>query len=33
MSRKASLANLEVRETREQLKIKELSILDLTKRF
>jgi hypothetical protein len=33
MARKASSALAEVRETREDLKIKELSILDLTKKY
>ncbi|EGR33105.1 hypothetical protein IMG5_061610 [Ichthyophthirius multifiliis] len=33
MARKASQANLEVRESREELKIKELIILDLGKRY
>lgn len=32
MARKASAANAEVRETKEDLKIKELTILDLTKK-
>ena len=32
MARKASAANAEVRETAEELKIKELIILDLTKK-
>lgn len=32
MARKASAANAEVRETGEELKIKELIILDLTKK-
>ena len=33
MARKASSALQEVRETREELKIKELLILDLTKKY
>ena len=33
MARKASSALAEVRETREELKIKELLILDLTKKY
>lgn len=32
MARKASVANTEVRETQEELKVKELLILDLTKK-
>ena len=33
MARKASTATAEVRETREELKVKELLILDLTKKY
>ena len=33
MARKASSATTEVRETREELKVKELLILDLTKKY
>jgi len=33
MARKASSAMAEVRETREEMKIKELLILDLTKKY